>query len=69
MPDRAERAQCRAQRWHHPQRLFTILVFMALITTVATGSLLSTIGRMGGEKETNPRLPKEPTRAEMDDLS
>ena len=51
------------------QRLFTILVLMALITTIATGPLLSAIGRMEGEPGASPRLREETQHADVDDVS
>jgi K+:H+ antiporter len=51
------------------QRLFTILVLMALITTIATGPLLSAIGRMEGHQGASPRLRKETAHADVDDVS
>ena len=40
------------------QKLFTILVLMALITTIATGPLISAIGRVGGDPGASPQ-PRE----------
>jgi Kef-type K+ transport system membrane component KefB len=40
------------------QRLFTILVLMALITTIATGPLISAIGRVGDDPGASPQ-PRE----------
>ena len=37
------------------QKLFTILVLMALITTIATGPLISAIGRVGGDPGASPQ--------------
>jgi len=51
------------------QRLFTILVLMALITTIATGPLISAIGRMESDPEAGPRLREETAHADMDDVS
>ncbi len=42
------------------QRLFTILVLMALITTIATSPLINAIRRTGGDQEASPR-PREAT--------
>jgi Kef-type K+ transport system membrane component KefB len=51
------------------QRLFTILVLMALITTAATGPLISAIGRLGGDPEASPRLREETAHADAEDVS
>lgn len=51
------------------QRLFTILVLMALITTMATGPLISAIGRQGSDRGETALLRKETAHAEADDVS
>ena len=51
------------------QRLFTILVLMALITTIATGPLISAIGRPEGDQGVSPRLREETAHADVDDGS
>lgn len=51
------------------QRLFTILVLMALITTMSTGPLISAIGRTGGEREPSPRLREATAQADANDVS
>lgn len=51
------------------QRLFTILVLMALITTMATGPLISVIGRRGSGQATTTLPREKPAHAEVDDLS
>lgn len=51
------------------QRLFTILVLMALITTMATGPLISAIVRTGGEPEPSPRLRQATAQADANDVS
>lgn len=51
------------------QRVFTILVLMALITTMATGPLISAIGRQGSDRGETARLRKETAHAEADDVS
>ncbi len=48
------------------QRLFTILVLMALITTMATGPLISLIGRVAEESEASPQSRDEPIGADVD---
>jgi Kef-type K+ transport system membrane component KefB len=50
------------------QRLFTILVLMALITTMATGPLISAIGRRENDQEAVVRPQPETAHAEADDL-
>jgi Kef-type K+ transport system membrane component KefB len=51
------------------QRLFTILVLMALITTIATGPLISAIGRTGGERGVGSRPREAAAQADANDLS
>lgn len=51
------------------QRLFTILVLMALITTIATGPLISAIGRVAGDQGASPRPREETAHADVDDVS
>lgn len=51
------------------QRLFTILVLMALITTIATGPLISAIGSVEGDPGASPRLGKETAQADVEDVS
>jgi Kef-type K+ transport system membrane component KefB len=51
------------------QRLFTILVLMALITTIATGPLISAIGSVAGDPGASPRLGKETAQADVEDVS
>jgi Kef-type K+ transport system membrane component KefB len=46
------------------QRLFTIFVLMALITTIATGPLISAIGRLGDDPGASPRLREETEHAD-----
>lgn len=50
------------------QRLFTILVLMALITTIATGPLISAIGPLEDDPRASPRLREETAHADVDDL-
>jgi Kef-type K+ transport system membrane component KefB len=50
------------------QQLFTILVLMALITTMATGPLISVISRFQGAPLESPRL-EESAHADMDDVA
>jgi Kef-type K+ transport system membrane component KefB len=50
------------------QRLFTILVLMALITTMATGPLISAIGRRGNDPGATVRPLAETAHAEANDL-
>jgi K+:H+ antiporter len=49
------------------QRVFTILVLMALLTTMATGPLVSVIGRRGSEPATTALPRGKPAHAEVDD--
>lgn len=51
------------------QKVFTILVLMALITTMATGPLISAIGRQGSDRGETARLRRETAHAEADDVS
>jgi Kef-type K+ transport system membrane component KefB len=51
------------------ERLFTILVLMALITTIATGPLISAIGSVEGDPGASPRPGKETAQADAEDLS
>jgi Kef-type K+ transport system membrane component KefB len=51
------------------QRLFTILVLMALITTIVTGPLISAIGSVEGDPGASPRLGKETAQADVEDVS
>jgi Kef-type K+ transport system membrane component KefB len=46
------------------QRLFTILVLMALITTIATGPLITAIGRRGADDRVSPLSRAEAAQAE-----
>jgi Kef-type K+ transport system membrane component KefB len=51
------------------QRLFTILVLMALITTMATGPLISAIGRTEDDPGASPPLREKTVHADVDDVS
>jgi Kef-type K+ transport system membrane component KefB len=51
------------------QGLFTVLVLMALITTIATGPLISLIGRPRDDHGTSPRQEGETAYADVDDIS
>ncbi len=51
------------------QRLFTILVLMALIMTISTGPLIAAISHLASDQEASLQLSEERTHADVDEVS